>query len=75
MDHQLNISEFLKDAKHGTDENLEFSKPIADDKELYTDGTGKMHESDVGDIFESGPRLIDLGKDGKERPIGVYGLP
>ncbi|KAG6834884.1 hypothetical protein H0H93_006661 [Arthromyces matolae] len=26
-------------------------------------------ESDIGDVFADGPRIIDLGEDGKERPI------
>lgn len=27
-------------------------------------------ETDIGEVFD-GPRLIDLGEDGKERPIGI----
>lgn len=31
--------------------------------------------SDVGEVFADGPRPIDFGVDGKERPIGVHSLP
>lgn len=27
---------------------------------------------EVDDVYTDGPRLIDLGEDGKERPIGMY---
>lgn len=30
--------------------------------------------SDVGEVFADGPRTIDFGADGKERPIGVHSL-
>jgi hypothetical protein len=30
--------------------------------------------SDIGAVFDA-PRLIDLGEDGKERPIGMVSLP
>lgn len=26
--------------------------------------------SEIGEVYAEGPRLIDLGEDGKERPIG-----
>lgn len=63
MDCQDNSEEF-KHETPGTDENIK--APSTTDE--------KAHESDlpafdVGDVFESGPRLIDLGVDGKERPI------
>ncbi len=28
--------------------------------------------SDIGDVYADGPRLIDLGADGKERPIRMF---
>lgn len=30
-----------------------------------------LTSSEIGEVFAEGPRLIDLGDDGKERPIGV----
>lgn len=30
-----------------------------------------LDSSQIGDVFSEGPRLIDIGKDGKERPIGM----
>lgn len=30
---------------------------------------------EVGEVFADGPRLIDLGVDGNERPIGAFHLP
>lgn len=79
MDHQLEKDNpvFLKNfEKHGTDESIKTPSTIPDEKELYIDV--KIHDPDaafaVGDVFESGPRLIDLGADGKERPIRTCGL-
>jgi len=31
--------------------------------------------SEVEEVFADGPRTIDFGADGKERPIGVHSLP
>ncbi|KAF4618316.1 hypothetical protein D9613_011703 [Agrocybe pediades] len=42
------------------------------DEKAYSDTDGKADSTDtsnVGDVFAEGPRLIDLGEDGKERPI------
>ena len=79
MNHQLekDNSKFFKDEKRATDENIE-ALPIANENKLYTDA--KIYQSDlpafeVGDVFESGPRLIDLDVDGKERPIRGCNLP
>jgi len=78
MDHHLEKSDSvsLKDEKLGV--NLLSSGPLNDERGPYTDVT-KLQEADlanfnVGDVFESGPRLIDLGSDGKERPIGAYSV-
>ncbi|KAJ7574141.1 OPT oligopeptide transporter [Mycena floridula] len=51
-----------KASKHSsfTDEKLSEEKP---------DGAIDINDVDVGDVFAQGPRLIDLGEDGKERPI------
>jgi hypothetical protein len=43
---------------------------IVDEKLAIADVGQVALESDVGDVFES-PRAIDLGVDGKERPIGT----
>lgn len=32
---------------------------------------GGLTDTDIGEVFNDGPRLIDLGTDGKERPIGM----
>ena len=32
----------------------------------------ELNAADIGDVFTEGPRLIDLGEDGKERPIGAF---
>ncbi|KAK0493199.1 OPT oligopeptide transporter [Armillaria luteobubalina] len=37
---------------------------VLDDKRLPT-----LDVSEIGDVYADGPRLIDLGEDGKERPI------
>ncbi|KAJ3912570.1 OPT oligopeptide transporter [Lentinula edodes] len=55
-------------------------EPSIDDKNSFSDEKHERHEQveavggvlidtdDIGDVFDS-PRLIDLGEDGKERPI------
>lgn len=47
------------------------SDSFSDEKpgEKDVDLTDLALHTDVGDVFD-GPRLIDLGEDGKERPIG-----
>jgi len=55
-DHERNI-----DTAYGVDEKGSY----ADEK------VDSVDTSDVGDVFADGPRLIDLGDDGKERPIGM----
>lgn len=32
----------------------------------------EIDSADIGDVFAEGPRLIDIGEDGKERPIGEW---
>lgn len=32
----------------------------------------ELDSTDVGDVFAEGPRLLDLGGDGTERPIGEH---
>lgn len=55
-------------------------EPSIDDKNSFSDEKHEQHEQveavggilidtdDIGNVFDS-PRLIDLGEDGKERPI------
>ncbi|CAA7268243.1 unnamed protein product [Cyclocybe aegerita] len=45
--------------------------PHVDEKGLYDTKVhpASLHGSDIGEVFAEGPRLIDLGADGKERPI------
>ncbi|RDB30180.1 Oligopeptide transporter 3 [Hypsizygus marmoreus] len=40
-----------------------------DEKLAYYHGKDEGEGSDIGEVFAEGPRLIDLGEDGKERPI------
>lgn len=68
-------SKFLKDSdepKQGTDESIKALSRV-EEKELYTDvnilDESNLPAFDIGNVFESDPRLIDLGEDGKERPI------
>ncbi|KAG6907869.1 hypothetical protein DXG01_007083 [Tephrocybe rancida] len=42
---------------------------FVDEKNGYVDEKIAVASSDIGDVFAEGPRLIDLGEDGKERPI------
>lgn len=44
---------------------------VIDEKGVYPPDKVDLDDSDIGDVFEQGPRLIDLGADGKERPIGI----
>jgi len=55
----------------GGDEIKTASRPTSfiDEKSGYVDEKDALDDSDVGDVFAEGPRLIDLGEDGKERPI------
>ncbi|KAF9557282.1 OPT oligopeptide transporter [Agrocybe pediades] len=66
-----NSSGSLKDSekKLGKDE---VATAYGIDEKAYSDTDGKADSTDtsnVGDVFAEGPRLIDLGEDGKERPI------
>lgn len=70
--HQLEKNNSAKDENLGEDKD----KPSTDkepstiyQKEAYTDVKLYEPDCDIGDVFESGPRPIDLGEDGKERPI------
>ncbi|KAG6860897.1 hypothetical protein C0995_006336 [Termitomyces sp. Mi166 len=47
------------------------SRPVsyADEKSAHVDEKIALADSNIGDVFAEGPRLIDLGEDGKERPI------
>jgi len=41
-----------------------------DEEKRPFDRDGHVNVNAIGDVFADGPRLIDLGDDGKERPIG-----
>lgn len=55
----------------GIDEIQIASRPgsLIDEKPAYIQSKGD-NTSEIGEVFAEGPRLIDLGTDGKERPIG-----
>lgn len=75
-------SSHFEDEKVVTDETNR-SGSFADEKDIDEKGTNEPVEdlnelvnelavtADLGDVYD-GPREIDLGADGKERPIGVY---
>ncbi len=63
---------------HATSESFEEkgnnspTDPYVDEKQKSDVVEGVvLDKDDVGAVFES-PRLIDLGEDGKERPIGQF---
>lgn len=58
----------LEDEKYERNEKV---LTTFDDSTRPTDLTS----SEIGEVFTDGPRLIDLGEDGKERPIGVFSRP
>lgn len=59
-----------KDEKDGDDILVADGPPsITDDEKV--EYVHQPEEGDIiGEVFTEGPRLIDLGVDGKERPIG-----
>lgn len=52
-----------------SDDNIKVTS-YEDEKERGPLGVNDLDVDEIGDVFE-GPRLIDLGADGKERPIGM----
>lgn len=74
MDCQLEKNDLI-DEKLGRHEDKSSSDNVPNEEEHYADV--EIHKTDfnIGNVFESGPRLIDLGKDGKERPIRAYSFP
>jgi hypothetical protein len=44
--------------------------PSFDEKEESIEKTTALDSTEIGEVFADGPRLIDLGEDGRERPIG-----
>ncbi|KAK7464157.1 hypothetical protein VKT23_006323 [Stygiomarasmius scandens] len=53
------------DEKHSDSLEADKGIPVGKDLIQIVKTTG-----DVGEVFADGPRLIDVGEDGKERPIG-----
>jgi OPT family small oligopeptide transporter len=53
--------------------SADFDEKHADDQPKVIDPTtvnvNEINISEIGDVFADGPRAIDLGEDGKERPI------
>jgi len=53
-----------------SDEKRASQTSFADEKGAFTPEKVNLDDAEeVGDVFADGPRLIDLGEDGKERPI------
>ena len=44
---------------------------LLDDKASDPKAEVDVSTTEIGEVFTDGPRLIDLGNDGKERPIGT----
>lgn len=65
------LSKEYKD-EHDKVETASRPPSLIDEKELpYVDEKGALRDlSRVGEVYAEGPRLIDLGENGKERPIG-----
>jgi hypothetical protein len=59
--------------KHGLSEEKRGSQTsFADEKGVHRpESVDLANAEEVGEVFADGPRLIDLGDDGRERPIGV----
>ena len=77
MDCQLEKNDLI-DEELGKLEDKSSSRSsdnVPNEKEPYADVEIHKTDFDIGNVFESGPRLIDLGKDGKERPIRAYSFP
>lgn len=53
-----------------------YRAPSYDEKEESIEKlpTTGLDTTEIGEVFADGPRLIDLGEDGKERPIGELSL-
>jgi hypothetical protein len=56
--------------KHGlSDSKRDSQGSLSDEKSPEKVDLDNIEE--VGEVFADGPRLIDLGEDGRERPIGA----
>ncbi|KAF8176072.1 OPT oligopeptide transporter [Pholiota molesta] len=48
---------------------IAYRAPSFDEKEESIEKTTALDSTEIGEVFADGPRLIDLGDDGRERPI------
>jgi hypothetical protein len=56
------------DEKKNTEVKTSPDASFIDEKAAFK--TESIDANQIGDVFQDDPRLIDLGEDGKERPIG-----
>lgn len=53
-------------------ESLSDTKSGLDEEKQPFERKDHVEIDDIGDVFAEGPRLIDLGEDGKEKPISKH---